>query len=170
MYADPPIAGTGEWTISSGSADIENDTLYNTRVDLGNQNLDDPTDYTFIWSVSNGICPVTSDDITMARRDLRIYEGFSPDGNSINEFFTIEGLDYADTWDLKILSRSGNLIKQITKGLDETGLEADELWDGTYDGGRPVESGIYYYILEVTKGDYAPYQYKGFVVIARERQ
>jgi gliding motility-associated-like protein len=170
MNANPPTAGTGEWTISSGSADIENDTLYNTRVDLGNQNLDEPTDYTFIWTVNNGICPVTSDDITVARRDLRIYESFSPDGNSINEFFTIEGLEYADTWDLKIFSRSGNLIKQITKGLDETGLEADELWDGTYDGGRHVESGIYYYILEVTKGDHAPYQYKGFVVIARERQ
>jgi gliding motility-associated-like protein len=169
MYANPPTAGSGKWTITSGTASIENDTLYNTKINLGSQNLDEATDYTFRWAVNNGVCPETSDEITVARRDLRIYESFSPDGNSINEFFTIEGLDYADTWDLKIFSRSGNLIKQITKGIDETGLEEDELWDGTYDGGRPVESGIYYYVLEVTKGDHAPYRYKGFVVIARER-
>ena len=170
MYANPPTAGSGKWSIISGSANIENDTLYNTKINLGGQNLDEALDYTFRWTVNNGVCLETYDDIIVARRDLRIYESFSPDGNSINEFFTIEGLDYADSWDLKIFSRSGNLIKQITKGLDETGLEEDELWDGTYDVGRPVESGIYYYILEVTKGDHAPYQYKGFVVIARERQ
>ncbi len=169
MYANPPTAGSGKWTIISGSANIENDTLYNTKINLGGQNLDEASDYTFRWAVNNGVCPETSDEITVARRDLRIYESFSPDGNSINEFFTIEGLDYADSWDLKIFSRSGNLIKQIVKGSDETGLEEDQLWDGTYDGGRPVESGIYYYVLEVTKGDHAPYKYKGFVVIARER-
>ena len=169
MYANPPTAGSGKWIISSGSANIENDTLYNTKIDLGDQNLDEPTDYAFRWTINNSICPETSDEIKVARRDLRIYESFSPDGNSINEFFTIEGLDYADTWDLKIFSRSGNLIRHIAKGLGETELEEDQLWDGTYDGGRPVESGIYYYILEVTKGDHSPYQYKGFVVIARER-
>ena len=169
MYANPPTAGSGKWIVSSGSANIENDTLYNTLIDLGNQNLDEPVEYAFRWTVNNGICSETSDEIKVSRRDLRIYEGFSPDGNSINEFFTIEGLNYADTWDLKIFSRSGNLIRHISKELGETELEEDKLWDGTYDGGRPVESGIYYYILEVTKGDYSPYQYKGFVVIGRER-
>jgi gliding motility-associated-like protein len=169
MFANPPTAGSGKWIVSSGSANIENDTLYNTKIDLGNQNLDEPVEYTFRWTVNNGVCSETSDEIKVSRRDLRIYEGFSPDGNSINEFFTIEGLDYADTWDLKIFSRSGNLIRQIAKGLGETELEEDQLWDGTYDGGRPVESGIYYYILEVTKGDHSPYQYKGYIVIARER-
>jgi gliding motility-associated-like protein len=169
MYANPPSAGSGMWSVTSGTADIVNDTLCNTRINLGDQDLDEPTDYAFRWTVNNGICPETSDEIKIARRDIRIYEGFSPDGNSINEFFTIEGLVYADTWDLKIFSRSGNLIRHISRETGETELEEDQLWDGTYDGGRPVESGIYYYILEVTKGDHSPYQYKGFVVIARER-
>ena len=169
MYANPPTAGSGQWTISSGSANIDNDSLYNTKINLGDQNLDEQADYTFRWTVNNGTCPETSDELTVSRRDLRIYDGFSPDGNSINEFFTIEGLEFADTWDLKLFSRSGNLIRKISKGMGETQPEEDMLWDGTYDGGRPVESGIYYYILEVTKGN-SPYQYKGFVVIARERQ
>lgn len=169
MYADPPTAGSGKWTVTSGSASIENDTLYNTRINLGGQNLDEPSDYAFTWTVSNGSCAETSDEIKIARRDLHIYEGFSPDGNYINEYFTIEGIDYADTWDLKLFSRSGNLIRHIAKKLGETNPEENQLWDGTYDGGRPVESGIYYYILEVTKEN-APYQYKGFVVIARERE
>jgi gliding motility-associated-like protein len=169
MYADPPTAGSGKWTINSGEAGIENDTLYNTRINLGDQNLDEPSDYAFTWTISNGACVATSDEIKVSRRDLRIFDSFSPDGNYINEYFTIEGLDYADTWDLKLFSRSGNLIRHISKELGETELEEDRLWDGTYDGGRPVESGIYYYILEVTKGN-TPYKYKGFVVIARERE
>jgi gliding motility-associated-like protein len=169
MYADQPTSGSGKWTVTSGDASIENDTLYNTRINLGGQNLDEPTDFAFTWTVSNGTCAETYDEIKIARRDLHIYEGFSPDGNYINEYFTIEGLEYADTWDLKLFSRSGNLIRHLVKMLGETNPEEDQLWDGTYDGGRPVESGIYYYIIEVTKEN-APYQYKGFVVIARERE
>jgi len=170
LYADPPTAGSGKWEILSGSASIENDTLYNSLINLGDQDLDEPAEYLLNWTVSNGICQVTSDELKISRKDLRIYDGFSPDGNSINEFFTIEGLEYADTWELQIFSRSGNLIRELSKALGEEGPEEDQLWDGTYDGGRPIENGTYYYTLRVTKGDNTPYQYKGFVVITRERE
>lgn len=170
LYADPPTAGSGKWELMTGPASIRNDTLYNTYLDLGNQDLDVEVEYQVRWTVTNGICPATSDELKIIRKDLRIYDGFSPDGNYINEFFTIEGLDYADTWDLKLFSRSGNLIREFSKGSGEEGPEEDRIWDGAYDGGRPVESGIYYYILNVTKGDNAPYNYKGFIVIARERE
>ena len=169
MFADPPTAGSGKWTVTSGSATIENDTLYNTRINLGDQNLKERSDYVFTWTVSNGACTATSDELKVTRKDLHIYEGFSPDGNYINEYFIIEGLEYADTWDLKLFSRSGNLIRHLAKEAGEINPEESQLWDGTYDGGRPVESGIYYYVLEVSKGN-APYKYKGFVVIARERE
>ena len=120
------------------------------------------------WKITNGICPVTGDDFSILRKDLRIYKGFSPDGNNINEFFIVEGLDYTDTYDLKIYTRTGNLIRRVTKGLGEEGVAQDRLWDGTYDGGRPIENGVYYYTLEVTKGQ-ATYKYKNYIVIAREK-
>jgi len=168
LYADPPTAGTGKWTVLSGPAVIENDTLPGSFVDLGDENLDETVEYRLRWTITNGdVCPVTSDELRISRRDLRIYEGFSPDGNGINEFFTIEGLDYVDAYDFKIFTRSGNLIKRITKGVGEEGPPGDRLWDGTYDGGRPVENGIYYYTLEVKKGDQDAYQYRGFIVITR---
>ncbi len=170
LYADPPTAGTGKWTVLSGSVVVENDTLPGSFVDLGDENLDETVEYQFLWTITNGICRVTSDELRISRRDLRIYEGFSPDGNGINDFFTIEGLDYVDTYDFKIFTRSGNLIKHIKKGVGEEGLPGDQLWDGTYDGGKPVENGIYYYTLEVKKGDQDTYQYKGFIVVTRERQ
>ena len=170
LYADPPTAGTGKWTLISGTAVIENDTLYNSFVDLGNENLDETVEYQFLWTITNGICRVTSDELRISRRDLRIYEGFSPDDNRVNDFFMIEGLDYADTYDLKIFTRSGNLIKRMNKGVGEEGLPGNRLWDGTYDGGRPVENGIYYYTLEVKKGDQGTYQYRGYIVITREHQ
>jgi gliding motility-associated-like protein len=170
LYADTPTAGTGKWTVHSGSAVVENDTLPGTFVDLGDENLDKTVEYQLQWTITNGVCQATSDELRISRRDLRIYEGFSPDGNGINDFFTIEGLDYADTYDFKIFTRSGNLIKRITKSTGEEGLPGDRLWDGTYDGGRPVENGIYYYTLEVKKGDQDTYQYRGFIVVTRGQQ
>lgn len=170
LYADPPTAGSGKWMLISGTAVIENDTLHNSFVDLGDQNLDKTVEYQFSWSISNGICPVTSDNLRVSRTDLRIYVGFSPDGNGINDFYIIEGLDYADTYDLKIFTRSGNLIKHIRKGSGAEGLPGDQLWDGTYDSGRPVENGIYYYTLEVQKGDRDTYQYRGQIVVTRGSQ
>ena len=170
LYADPPTAGSGKWTLLSGEAFIENDTLYNSYVYLGDQNLDETVEYLFEWKISNGICDIPPDNLRISRRDLRLYEGFSPDGNRINDFFEIEGLDYTDEYDLKIFTRSGNLIKRIRKGLGEEGIPGNQLWDGTYDGGRPVETGIYYYTLEVKKGDQDIYQYKGSIVVTRESQ
>jgi hypothetical protein len=170
LFAEPPTAGSGLWEILSGPASIQNDTLYNTLMNLGDQDLDIETEYQLRWTITNGICPVTSDEVKIIRKDLRVYDGFSPDGNYINEYFTIDGLDYADTWNLQLFSKSGNLIREFSKGLGEEGPAQDQIWDGTYDGGRPVESGIYYYILTVTKGDDTPYNYKGFVVITRERE
>jgi gliding motility-associated-like protein len=170
LYADTPTAGTGKWTVHSGSAVVENDTLPGTFVDLGDENLDETAEFRFIWTITNGVCQATSDELRISRRDLRIYEGFSPDGNGINDFFTIEGLDYVDTYDFKIFTRSGNLIKRISKGAGEEGLPEDQLWDGTYDGGRPVENGIYYYTLEIKKGDRDTYRYRGFIVVTRGQQ
>ncbi|KPK83577.1 MAG: hypothetical protein AMS27_12480, partial [Bacteroides sp. SM23_62_1] len=167
LYADPPTAGSGEWTLLSGMALIDNDTLYNSFVDLGDQNLDETVEYVFHWTISNGICPVTSDELRITRRDLRIYEGFSPDGDGINDFYVIEGLDYTDAYDFKIFTRSGNLIRRIHKGPGGEGLSGDHLWDGTYDGGRPVETGIYFYTLEVKKGDRDTYHYHGSIILTR---
>jgi len=166
LFADEPTAGSGLWTLVSGPAVIENDTLFNSYLDLGDQNLDEDVEYILNWEITNGICPTTADELRMIRKDLKIYEGFSPDGNDINDYFIIEGLDYADTYDLKIYTRTGIVIFQASKGLGEEGVSQDLIWDGKYAGDRPVENGIYYYTLEVTKGQ-ATYLYKNYIVVTR---
>jgi gliding motility-associated-like protein len=166
LFADEPTAGTGRWILLSGQAVIENDTLYNSYIDLGDKNLDKEVEFILNWKITNGVCPVTEDELRLIRKDLRIYEGFSPDGNNINDYFIIEGLDYTDTYDLKIYTRTGNMIYQVSKGLGEEGVSQDLIWDGNYAGGRPVENGIYYYTLEVTKGQ-ATYLYKNYFIITR---
>ncbi len=168
LFAYEPTAGKGLWTLLSGSAVIENDTLYNSYIDLGDQNLDEDVEFLLNWKITKGVCPVTEDELFMIRKDLKIYEGFSPDGNNINDYFIIEGLDYTDTYDLKIYTRTGNMIYRVSKGLGEEGEPQGLIWDGNYTGGRPVENGIYYYTLEVTKGQ-ATYLYKNFIIITRAR-
>ncbi|MBL7113536.1 MAG: gliding motility-associated C-terminal domain-containing protein, partial [Bacteroidales bacterium] len=168
LFAGEPTAGKGLWTLLSGPAVIEDDTLYNSYVDLGDQNLDEDVVFLLNWEITNGVCPVKEDELRMIRRDLKIYEGFSPDGNNINDYFIIEGLDYTDTYDLKIYTRTGNVIYQASKGLGEEGESQELIWDGNYSGGRPVENGIYYYTLEVTRGQ-ATYLYKNYIIITRDR-
>ena len=60
------------------------------------------------------------------------------------------------------------MIYQASKGLGEEGVSQKLIWDGNYKGGRPVENGIYYYTLEVTKGQ-ATYLYKNYIILTRER-
>ena len=168
LFADEPTAGTGRWTVLDGPAIVQDDTVYNSYVDLGDQNLDEDVEFLFKWEITNGVCPVTQDELYMIRKDIKIYEGFSPDGNNINDYFIIEGLDYADTYDLKIYTRTGIVIYQASKGLGEEGISQQLMWDGNYPGGRPVENGIYYYTLEVTKGQ-ATYLYKNYIIVTRKK-
>ncbi|KKK88355.1 hypothetical protein LCGC14_2744000, partial [marine sediment metagenome] len=57
LAGSEPIVGTGKWEVVGGSAVIENDALYNTRV----TNLDYGPN-SFRWTISNGTC-ISSDEV-----------------------------------------------------------------------------------------------------------
>jgi gliding motility-associated-like protein len=69
MNANNPVEGVGNWTMVSkplGATDpnILNPILYNTRI----TSLDPliyPGTYVFRWTISNGTCPSTSDDVSV---------------------------------------------------------------------------------------------------------
>jgi gliding motility-associated-like protein len=166
LYATPPTAGTGVWTLEAGDAVITDIYDPASFLDLGSENLDEPRDYTFRWTITNGKCTVVEDDVALSRRDIRRYDGFSPDGNDINDYYVIRGLDYADSWEILFYSRQGNLLRKISS---DQGVSEEQLWDGKLENGKDVEDGTYYYILRVTKGN-RNYEYKGTVELARERK
>lgn len=67
------------------------------------------------------------------------YSGFSPNGDGINEYFAIEGLDAFPRNTLEVYNRWGNRIFMKT---DYQGN-----WDGTW-GGLVLPDGTYFYILK----------------------
>jgi len=92
---------------------------------------------------------------------LFIPEGFSPNGDGINDFFVIPGIEDFPNCELTIFNRWGNPVYKAT-GYDNT-------WDGKPNVGgfiindEKVLPGTYYYVLEYNRNDRNPE--KGFIVI-----
>ncbi|WP_051957502.1 T9SS type B sorting domain-containing protein [Altibacter lentus] len=91
-----------------------------------------------------------------------IPQGFSPNGDSINDLFEITGLlNVFSDFKLQIYSREGNLI--------HTSRNDDGFWDGVATEGllftgNLVPVGTYYYVLQLNDPEF-PKPYLGFVYI-----
>jgi len=84
-------------------------------------------------------CDTANVDIFIACEELAIYNGFSPNGDGLNEFFYIEGLHQFPDNNLKIFSRWGAKI------FEKTAYEND--WNGIWKGDKLPE-GTYFYVFE----------------------
>ncbi len=61
LAGNNPTIGTGVWTVASGSASISNVNSYNSTVTV-------PTgSATLRWTISNGMCPSSYDDVVLRR-------------------------------------------------------------------------------------------------------
>jgi gliding motility-associated-like protein len=76
-------------------------------------------------------------------------QGFSPDGDGINDAYTIDGIEkFPDNY-LRIYNRWGTLIFE-EKGYKNT-------WKGTFEKGigannETLPTGTYFYVLELEPG------------------
>ncbi len=91
---------------------------------------------------------------------LTIPSGFSPDGDGINDFFVIEGIEAYPNATLKIINRWGNRVYEVAGGYPND-------WDGTNQfgmttGSRELPVGTYFYILDLGDGSEI---LKGYVFI-----
>jgi len=103
----------------------------------------------------------TPTPVTLTPEDVTIPNGFSPDGDGINDIFVIRGIeDYPDS-KLSVFNRWGTLV------YSQVGYKND--WDGKQklgfinQGDEMVPQGTYFYILEYNKDNRKPIN--GFVVI-----
>ena len=186
MQAEPATAGTGTWVALSGGAQIEDPNDPHTNV----YELSDSVDNVFKWTVSNGVCKDSSDLVIVYWNEVKRYEGFSPNGDMENEYFIMQGLAYADEFEISFFNSLGNTVRTVTNEtldkleVDESlisgGLGEDELvvWDGLSNNGNPVPSGTYYFVINlmmyqrdwqtgnITGQD--TFEHKGYVVLMRE--
>ncbi|MDX9852992.1 MAG: Ig-like domain-containing protein, partial [Tenuifilaceae bacterium] len=92
---------------------------------------------------------------------LFIPEGFSPDGDGINDYFEIKGLKFFGRASVKIYNRWGNIVYSSDDYNND--------WDGksnvALSVGKTLPTGTYYYIIEV-KGEKSK-SYTGNVFLKR---
>ncbi|MCK7460618.1 MAG: gliding motility-associated C-terminal domain-containing protein [Sphingobacterium sp.] len=113
------------------------------------------------WAASDGKDYSLPADvrITVTPQDLYIPEGFSPNGDGVNDFFVVKGADSYNVT-LQIFNRWGNLV------YESKGYQND--WDGLANMGLLISTklpdGTYYYIINLNNGDKAKV---GYITINR---
>ena len=82
--------------------------------------------------------------------ELVIYNEFSPNGDGVNDFFVIEGLESYPDNRVEVFNRWGNSVFKK--------VNYDNSWDGNSDGtatvnaARKLPIGSYFYVLELGYG------------------
>ena len=81
---------------------------------------------------------------------------FTPNGDNYNDTWVIEKLNLYPNYELLVFNKWGNEIYKSTS--------LEEEWDGTQYG-KPLPSGVYYYILKLNNTD--DLQYTGTITLIR---
>lgn len=166
LNAETPTAGTGQWNIVSGPGTIS--TQNNNSAKITGLVIDEATKVSF--TITNGVCDLKKDELVIERKNLKVYEGFSPNGDLLNDFLYAEGIDRTSpdlSYVFTIFNSSGAFVREITKDTPLDTQENNVLWDGKTNGGNMAGDGTYYYILRIDyKGK--EFVFKGFFVLKTE--
>lgn len=137
-------------------------TFYPTENDLFNStnsintvfeysNISNPqTIYIKTENTLTGCYIVNTIELNVTNCPPEIFNGFSPNGDGINDYFVINGLSNVFTaYRIYIYNRYGNLVHKGNHNLD--------FWNGTLlDTNKLVPSGTYFYTLYLNDSDYEP--------------
>ena len=89
------------------------------------------------------LCDQAAVTIRIRCSPVEAYEGFSPNGDGVNDFFIVEGIEDLPDSELTIYNRWGNEV------FSATGYRND--WGGTWDDDTLVD-GTYFYVLDLGDG------------------
>ncbi|RLJ30632.1 gliding motility-associated-like protein, partial [Flavobacterium lindanitolerans] len=163
---DNSIERTGTWIDTNNSRGLLGSIFNPANVTLG--------DYVLSYVIADGDCPrtiqinmnVNDDCVVLAPCEIIVHNAMTPNGDGLNEFFQIEGLDCYPNNTVEIYNRWGVLVfdaqgydntTKVFRGVSEgraTVKKSEELPDGTYyyvlkyvdAEGRSREKASYLYI------------------------
>ncbi len=118
MAANTPVTGTGMWTLISGTGTIVAPTSHNTTItDLGvGTNI-------FRWTISNGTCSPSTDDVTIVRDPVPTVAAAGPDQTLCTSSATLAGNTPSTgtgTWTL--VTGTGTILSPNSPNSGVTGL------------------------------------------------
>ncbi|MEM6320354.1 MAG: gliding motility-associated C-terminal domain-containing protein [Bacteroidota bacterium] len=135
----------------NGTATVNADLTVNYTPDM---DLCDTTDF-FTYELCNPSgCDTARVDLYIKCKELVIFNGFSPNGDGVNETFTIDGIEDFPNNQLQIFNRWGNQV------FEQQGYKGQ--WNGTWKD-RLLPDGTYFYLLDDGEGT----TYSGFLEIRR---
>jgi gliding motility-associated-like protein len=106
---------------------------------------DDDNDEFFAYKICTvGGCDDAPVTIRVLCSDIKVFTGFSPNNDGVNDTFVIEGVLANPDNQLTIFNRYGNQV------YTKEGYRND--WDGTWNG-RNLPDGTYFYLFEDGKGN-----------------
>ncbi|MCO6482218.1 MAG: gliding motility-associated C-terminal domain-containing protein [Flavobacteriales bacterium] len=137
---------TGHWELIGGHGEFtypEDPDAEVTGLQLGTNS--------FLWVVDNGACGSSSDTMLIVLRDcsiLVIPDAFSPNGDGVNDVYTIGGLDYYPDNKFQVFNRWGSKVFERSPYRNT--------WDGTSEGkpnwGTKLPESTYYFIFDPGDG------------------
>jgi len=74
--------------------------------------------------------------------ELTVFSGFSPNGDGINDYFKIMGIENFEENELVIFNSRGNEV------FSKVGYQNEDGWDGTWKG-KDLPDGTYFYMLRL---------------------
>lgn len=149
LQAAAPAIGAGSWSVLLGSGVFEDSNLPATTVSGVSFGANQ-----YVWTVVSGVCPASSDTLTVNFNELVIPTGFSPNGDGKNDNWVVQGVEnYAAS--LAVFNRWGNLVYESDSYSNE--------WNGNNKSGGALTDDTYYYVLKFGDGR----EFNGYVVIKR---
>ena len=135
------FSGTGQFTKSSDPRTVV------SGLTLGINKL--------IWTVTNGVCPSSSDSTNIIVKILVIPTMITPNMDGRNDYFIIGGLTDQAKTELIIFDRRGVEVYKNSS--------YDNSWNGVDYNNNPLPDDTYFYLLKYSNGK----SYKGYIVIRR---
>lgn len=88
-----------------------------------------------------GDCQVTSSVTVTVGSPIGVPNSFTPNGDGINDFWGIDGINAFPGTKVEVFNRWGQLVHRS--------LGYAQPWDGTGRSGKPLNPGTYYYVIEL---------------------
>jgi len=129
----------------------DNTITYTPNTDFCNSGT---PDFIMYGICNDNGCDTAMVEILVLCSTLEIMNGFSPNNDGINDFFTVKGIEAFPENKVQIFNRWGTLV------FRQNGYK--NRWDGTFDN-QNLPDGTYFYLLTVGEGE----KYSGFVQINR---
>ncbi|MBK9673530.1 MAG: DUF2341 domain-containing protein [Bacteroidetes bacterium] len=150
LNAETPQIGTGTWLLFQGTGTINDINNPSTQVSGLTQGTT-----VLSWTVSNGACAYSADEITISYLDLAIPNAISPNNDGINDAFVIPGLEYYSNVTFTLFNSWGTIVYESNDYKND--------FAGLTNSGQKLIDDTYYFVLQIS----SDLEYKGYLIIKK---